>query len=153
MIICGVAWFPIDGGLSVSGVPVIGVVGTDTGRPFYMTVSHPGEAPRRSTRQGPGSGRPSSSPAASSSAASSGSTPGDPDPAVVTGLEPGGGVPPGETPPGEDGTTGAVGGGDVPNAEPGAPNRTPAVIGLIAVTIVALLVIAFLLGLAFVSIG
>ncbi|MGK5643041.1 DUF6480 family protein [Streptomyces sp. URMC 126] len=31
----------------------------------------------------------------------------DPDPARTPGLEPGGGVPPGETPPGEDSTSGA----------------------------------------------
>jgi hypothetical protein len=54
-------------------------------------------------------------------------------------------VPPGETPPGEDSTGGAVG-GDQPNAEPSAPNRTPMIITMIAVGAVVLLVAAFFLA-------
>ncbi|EIV91498.1 DUF6480 family protein [Frankia sp. QA3] len=72
-------------------------------------------------------------------------SPVDPDPARTPGLEPGGGVPPGETPPAEDSTGGAVS-GEQPNADPGTPNRTPMMITLIAVGVVVLLVAGFFLA-------
>jgi Family of unknown function (DUF6480) len=68
----------------------------------------------------------------------------DPDPADTTGLEPGGGVPPGETPPGE----GAISGLSHSEAPPG---RTITPLALIAIVILVLLVAGFLLAAAIVS--
>lgn len=66
----------------------------------------------------------------------------DPDPDQTPGLEPGGGVPPGETPPAESSTSGL----SHPEDPPGR-SITPA--ALVAISIVVLLVLAFLLGKVF----
>ncbi len=63
------------------------------------------------------------------------------DPAVTAGLEPGGGVQPGDTPPVSDSMSGAAGESrrDQPNMGPVSGNRTPMIITL---TILALVVLA-----------
>ena len=63
------------------------------------------------------------------------------DPAVTPGLEPGGGVSPGDTPPMSDSMSGATGEArrDNPNMGPVSGNRTPMIITL---TILAILVLA-----------
>ena len=66
----------------------------------------------------------------------------DPDPSTTTGLEPGGGVPPGETPPGES----AISGISHPEAPPGRV-ITPVALGLIVVGV--LLVLGFILAKVF----
>lgn len=64
------------------------------------------------------------------------------DPHATAGLEPGGGVRPGDTPPSADSVSGATGDdrrGDTPNVGPVSGNRTPMIFAL---TILALLVLA-----------
>ena len=65
-----------------------------------------------------------------------------PDPEETAGLEPGGGVQPGDTPPMADSMGGAAGEvrrSDVPNMGPVSGNRTPMIFAL---SILALLVLA-----------
>ena len=66
---------------------------------------------------------------------------GDPDPAVTAGLEPGGGVAPGDTPATADSMSGAVGDDrtNTPNMGPVSGNRTPMVVTLV---VLALMVVA-----------
>lgn len=47
----------------------------------------------------------------------------------------------------ETGLSGALGGGN-PNAEPTAPNRTPMVIGLVAIAVIVAMTLGFVIGLA-----
>lgn len=70
----------------------------------------------------------------------------DPDPATTPGLEPGGGVRPGDTPP-ESGQTSAV-----THREPRRPRRT-AVLWLLGIAVLALLVAGFLIGYAVIYAG
>ncbi len=65
-----------------------------------------------------------------------------PDPAETAGLEPGGGVRPGDTPPVSDSMSGAVS-GDQPNVGPVSGNRTPMIITLSILALVVLAVAAF----------
>jgi hypothetical protein len=66
----------------------------------------------------------------------------NPDPVEdhLTGLEPGGGVPPGETPPGEASTGGPQGHGE------GGPSRGSQVAVLVALGIVVALCLLFFIG-------
>ena len=72
----------------------------------------------------------------------------NPDPAVSPGLEPGGGVQPGDTPPSSGQTSGSVSGSDQPNVGPVSGNRTPMVIALTALAVIVLMVAA-LVGASF----
>ena len=69
------------------------------------------------------------------------------DPAVTPGLEPGGGVDPGDTPPSADSMSGAVGDDrkNTPNMGPVAGNRTPMIITLSILAIIVVMV-AILIG-------
>ncbi|WP_109775329.1 DUF6480 family protein [Quadrisphaera granulorum] len=65
----------------------------------------------------------------------------DPDPATTPGLEPGGGVAPGDTPPSEAGTSG------LSAPEPKLPGRrTNLVIALVVAVLVAAAALAFFAG-------
>ena len=64
----------------------------------------------------------------------------DPEQDKVTGLEPGGGVPPGETPPGEASTAGPQG------HEEGAPGKATSWIWLALIGIFVLLGLLFFVG-------
>lgn len=68
---------------------------------------------------------------------------GNPDPSDgnVTGLEPGGGVPPGETPPSEASTTWQQG-----HTEDKAPSKAIPVAVISVVSIVVILVLIFIIG-------
>jgi hypothetical protein len=66
-------------------------------------------------------------------------TPPDPDPARTPGLEPGGGVAPGETPPDSGQTSG------LSHPQP-MPSRRGPIITLVAVLIITLLTLAFVVA-------
>ena len=68
-----------------------------------------------------------------------------PDPAVTPGLEPGTGVPPGETPPMSDSMAGAAE-DSVPNLGPVSGNRTPMVVTLVALGLIVLLSAGFIVA-------
>lgn len=73
-------------------------------------------------------------------------SPEDPDPARTAGLEPGGGVDPGDTPPVEGSMSGtAPAAHDTPNVGPVSGNRTPMIITL-SVLAVVVVMIAILTG-------
>jgi len=65
-------------------------------------------------------------------------TPPDPDPARTPGLEPGGGVAPGDTPPDSGQTPGP--------ADPPIPSRAGSVVALVLVAVVTLLALAFVIA-------
>ncbi|MFJ6672873.1 DUF6480 family protein [Actinosynnema sp. NPDC091369] len=66
-------------------------------------------------------------------------TPPDPDPARTPGLEPGGGVAPGETPPDSGQTSG------LSHPQP-MPSRRGPIITLVAVLVITLLTVAFVVA-------
>lgn len=76
----------------------------------------------------------------------------NPDPAVTAGLEPGGGVAPGDTPPDADQMQGAVGADrdKTPNQGPVNGNRTPMIIAL-SVLALMVVMIAVLTAASFVA--
>lgn len=63
----------------------------------------------------------------------------DPDPANTPGLEPGGGVPPGETPPGESAISGV-------SHHEDPPGNTITPVALIAIAVVVGLVVLFIIA-------
>jgi hypothetical protein len=63
----------------------------------------------------------------------------DPDPSTTTGLEPGGGVPPGETPPGEGGTSGL------------SHHEPPPGVGITRFAVIAIVVVVVLVALFLVA--
>jgi hypothetical protein len=67
---------------------------------------------------------------------------------VTPGLEPGGGVPPGETPPESDSMSGAAGSVErhEPNMGPVSGNRTPMVITLVLLAVIVLLCAGFIVA-------
>jgi hypothetical protein len=71
----------------------------------------------------------------------------DPDPRATSGLEPGGGVPPGETPPGEGSTTAETG-----RREPPELRRAWGPVPLVLIVALAVLVAAMFAGMAIVLI-
>jgi Family of unknown function (DUF6480) len=66
----------------------------------------------------------------------------DPDPRRTGGLEPGGGVPPGETPPAEGSTSG------ISHPEPPEPRRGWGTVPLLLILLVVVLVVAGLIAMA-----
>ena len=67
------------------------------------------------------------------------------DPAVTAGLEPGGGVQPGDTPPVSDSMSGAAGEArrEQPNMGPVSGNRTPMIITLVVLALIVLAAAGF----------
>ena len=77
-----------------------------------------------------------------------------PDPGTTPGLEPGGGVQPGDTPPAADSMSGAGGDdrrGDNPNMGPVSGNRTPMIFALSILALLVLAVAAFTVASLFAS--
>lgn len=76
-----------------------------------------------------------------------------PDPAVTPGLEPGGGVVPGDTPPMSDSMSEAAGQprADTPNMGPVSGNRTPMIIFLVVLGLLVLAVAGFTVASLFAS--
>jgi Family of unknown function (DUF6480) len=76
-----------------------------------------------------------------------------PDPAETAGLEPGGGVAPGDTPPMSDSMSGAAGGASehVPNQGPVSGNRTPMVVTLSILAVVVVMCAVFIVASLFAS--
>ena len=76
-----------------------------------------------------------------------------PDPAETAGLEPGGGVAPGDTPPMADSMSGATGGAgrDVPNHGPVSGNRTPMIITLSILAVIVVMAAVFIVASLFSS--
>lgn len=75
------------------------------------------------------------------------------DPAVTAGLEPGGGVAPGDTPPSANSMSGATGGDrrNTPNMGPVSGNRTPMIITLVILAVIVLGAAAFIAASLFAS--
>jgi hypothetical protein len=75
----------------------------------------------------------------------------DTDPSRVAGLEPGGGVAPGDTPPDSDSMSGAVGDDrrNTPNMGPVSGNRTPMVVTLVVLGVLVVMC-AVLVGASFI---
>ncbi len=71
-----------------------------------------------------------------------------PSPDVTPGLEPGGGVQPGDTPPSSDSMSGATGGAreDQPNMGPISGNRTPMIITLSVLAVLVVLAAGFIIA-------
>ena len=67
----------------------------------------------------------------------------EPDPAETGGLEPGGGVAPGDTPPDAGSMSGAVGNTDTPNVGPVSGNRTPMIITLVVLGLIVVMAAGF----------
>jgi hypothetical protein len=67
------------------------------------------------------------------------------EPSVTPGLEPGGGVQPGDTPPTADSMSGAVGENrrETPNMGPVSGNRTPMIVTLSVIGLLVLLVLGY----------
>ena len=77
-----------------------------------------------------------------------------PDPEETVGLEPGGGVQPGDTPPMADSMSGASGDsrrGDNPNMGPVSGNRTPMIITLVILGLIVLAAAGFTVASLFAS--
>ncbi len=76
-----------------------------------------------------------------------------PDPAVTAGLEPGGGVGPGDTPPSSDSMSGATGEDrrNNPNMGPVSGNRTPMIITLVILGLIVLAAAGFTVASLFAS--
>ena len=76
------------------------------------------------------------------------------NPETTAGLEPGGGVQPGDTPPSADSMSGAAGDdrrGDTPNMGPVSGNRTPMIFALSILALLVLAVAAFTVASLFAS--
>lgn len=75
---------------------------------------------------------------------------GDPDPAVTAGLEPGGGIAPGDTPADSDSMSGTAGGDrtNTPNMGPVSGNRTPMIVTL-SILAVFVIMTAVIVGASF----
>jgi hypothetical protein len=70
-----------------------------------------------------------------------------PDPASTAGLEPGGGVAPGDTPPGEGSMSGASPDAHrAPNQGPVSGNRTPMIVTLVVLGLVVLSVAGYIVA-------